>query len=72
MNARGQAIDEVYGNTLWLQSTFKTLTGEIDALKSGTGGSENNIQNLTYSWDTAGNLTGREDLRAPRTLVNSS
>jgi RHS repeat-associated protein len=63
LNARGQAIDEVYGNGLWLQSTFKTLTGEIATRQSGTVGSPNNIQDLAYSWDTAGNLTERQDLR---------
>jgi YD repeat-containing protein len=31
--------------------------------KSGTGGSENNVQDLLYAWDAAGNLTARQDLR---------
>jgi len=31
--------------------------------KSGTGGLDSNVQNLSYLWDTAGNLTSRSDLR---------
>lgn len=63
MNARGQAVDEAYGNGLWLQSHFKPLTGEMDTRQSGTGGSATNVQNLSYVWDTAGNLKERHDLR---------
>jgi RHS repeat-associated protein len=63
LNARGQPISEAYGNGLWLQSTFKALTGEIDTRKSGTGGSETNVQDLSYTWDTVGNFKTRNDLR---------
>jgi RHS repeat-associated protein len=63
LNARGQAISEAYGNGLWLQSTYDALTGELSERRSGTGGSENNVQQLAYDWDTAGNLVSRQDLR---------
>jgi RHS repeat-associated protein len=63
LNARGQAVDEAYGNGLWLQSHFKPLTGEMDTRQSGTGGSATNVQNLSYVWDTAGNMKERHDLR---------
>jgi RHS repeat-associated protein len=63
LNARGQPISEAYGNGLWLQSDFKALTGEMDTRKSGTGGSETNVQNLEYTWDTVGNFKTRRDLR---------
>lgn len=63
LNARGQPIDEVYGNGLWLQSHFKPLTGEVDTRQSGVGGSATNVQNLAYTWDTAGNLKVRHDAR---------
>ena len=64
LNARGQAVDEVYNDaTLRTQSAFKPLTGEIYTRQSGTGGSETNVQDLYYTWDTAGNLKTREDLR---------
>jgi len=63
MDPAGRAISEAYGNGLWLQSTFDPLTGEMTERKSGTGGSDSNVQNLRYVWDTVGNLSNRQDLR---------
>jgi RHS repeat-associated protein len=64
LNARGQPTDEVYKDaTLWLQSAFKALTGEIDTRKFGTSATPTSIQNLAYTWDTAGNFKVRNDLR---------
>lgn len=63
MDARFNATSESYGNGLWLQNGFDALTGLPTTRQAGTGGQPSNVQNLRYSWDTAGNLTSREDLR---------
>lgn len=63
MDARFNAVSETYGNGLWLQNAFDPLTGVPTTRKSGTGGLDSNVQNLSYAWDTAGNLTSRTDLR---------
>ncbi len=41
----------------------RPLTGQLLTRQSGTGGSATNIQNLAYTWDSANNLTQRQDLR---------
>ena len=63
LDAQGNATSESYGNGLWLQNTFDTLTGLPLTRQSGTGGSPSNVQNLGYAWDTSGNLQSRQDLR---------
>ena len=63
LDAQGNATSESYGNGLWLQNTFDTLTGLPLTRQSGTGGSPGNVQNLGYAWDAAGNLQSRQDLR---------
>ena len=63
MDPAGRPISEAYGNGLWLQSTFDPLTGEMKERRSGTGGSDSNVQNLRYVWDAVGNLSNRQDLR---------
>ena len=63
LDARMNAVSESYGNGLWLQNGFDALTGVPLTRQSGTGGQSSNVQNLSYAWDTAGNLTSRQDLR---------
>ena len=63
LDARLNAVSESYGNGLWLQNGFDALTGVPLTRQSGTGGQASNVQNLSYAWDTAGNLTSRQDLR---------
>ena len=63
LDAGGRAISETYGNGLWLQNAYHPLTGLPETRRSGTGGAENNVQDLLYAWDVAGNLTARQDLR---------
>jgi RHS repeat-associated protein len=40
---------------------YDQVTGRIDFIQSGTGGSST-LQNLNYQWDTAGSLTERQDV----------
>ena len=63
LDARMNATSETYGNGLWLQNGYDALTGVPTTRKSGTGGQSSNVQNLSYGWDTAGNLSNRQDLR---------
>jgi RHS repeat-associated protein len=63
LDARLNAISETYGNGLWLQNGFDAATGEPLTRQAGTGGQANNVQNLSYVWDDAGNLSSRQDLR---------
>jgi RHS repeat-associated protein len=63
LDARMNAVSETYGNGLWLQNGFDALTGVPLTRQSGTGGQSSNVQNLSYVWDTAGNLSNRQDLR---------
>jgi RHS repeat-associated protein len=63
LDARLNATSETYGNGLWLQNGFDVLTGVPLTRQSGTGGQSSNVQNLSYVWDTAGNLSNRQDLR---------
>jgi uncharacterized protein RhaS with RHS repeats len=63
LDAQGNAISETYGNGLWLQNSFDPATGEPLTRQSGTGGQASNVQNLSYVWDDAGNLSSRRDLR---------
>ena len=63
LDARMNATSETYGNGLWLQNGYDALTGVPTTRKSGTGGQSSNVQNLSYGWDTSGNLSNRQDLR---------
>jgi RHS repeat-associated protein len=64
LDAAGRAASEAYGNGLWLQSGFDPLTGALTLRKSGTGGSDSNVQHLAYAWSPSGALWSRQDLRA--------
>jgi RHS repeat-associated protein len=61
-DARGALIDESLGNGIQSIRGFDAVTGLVDYIQSGVGGGTG-IQNLAYSWDPAGNLTQRQDLR---------
>jgi RHS repeat-associated protein len=63
LDAQGNAISETYGNGLWLQNGYDATTGEPLTRQAGTGGQASNVQNLSYAWDDAGNLSSRQDLR---------
>ena len=58
---------ETFGAGVVSRSTgYTPWTNEVNALQAGTGGSGTNQQYLAYQWDTAGNLTQRQDLRQGR------
>ena len=53
---------EALANGATVSSTFKPWTNELTSRQAGLAPSLNNRQNLAYQWDTAGNLTQRQDL----------
>jgi RHS repeat-associated protein len=67
VDPRGNPIDESYGNGLRVITGFNPMTGLMDYRTSGTGGSTTNVQNLSYTWDKAGNLSQRQDVRQSQT-----
>jgi RHS repeat-associated protein len=58
-NAAGQATDELAGNGFHTLSNYDSITGRLN---SRTTGASSQIQNLSYLWDKAGNLTQRRDV----------
>lgn len=60
-NAADQPIDESMSNGLHVITGFDSINGSIGYRQSGNNGSTSNLQNLSYEWDKAGNLTKRQD-----------
>lgn len=50
-------------------SGYKDWTNELTSAQAGVGGSSTNRMNLAYSWDTAGNLSQRQDVAQGLTEV---
>ncbi len=59
-DARGQVTDATLGNGLRTVRSLDQVTGWVDYIQSGPGGGAG-VQNLSYLWDRAGNLTQRQD-----------
>ncbi len=60
-NAFGKVTQEVIGEKIITTKTYKATTGRLESIKSGLTASSSTIQNLTYVFDTLGNLTSRYD-----------
>jgi len=60
-NARGQHIDEQYGNGLRTISGYDRIAGWLDDRTTGRSGATS-LQNFTYKWDAIGNLSERRDV----------
>ncbi len=61
-DARGNAIDEQFGNGVHAISSFDEMTGHLNWRTSGNNGQYNNHQNLTFVWDKNENLDHRIDV----------
>jgi RHS repeat-associated protein len=61
-NAAGQVIDDQLGNGLQRVRGRDQVTGRLDYVQTGPGGSAT-VQNLSYSWNRLGYLTQRTDVR---------
>lgn len=55
------ATETVGPNLLTVTSGYTTWTNELTTRQAGATPSTSNRQNLAYQWDTAGNLTQRQD-----------
>lgn len=62
LDARGNVIDETLGNGIQTIRGYDSVTGRIDYIQSGPGAS-GSIQDLSYEWDSVGNLKTRQDVR---------
>jgi RHS repeat-associated protein len=58
MDSDGHITAETLGNGLSSTRTFENTTGRLMGISTGTSGS---AQNLTYTYDTLGNLINRSD-----------
>ena len=63
LSAEGQLTETRYGNGIGTTRTYDAKTGRIKTIQSGPGTTAT-VQDLGYVFDTAGNLTTREDFRA--------
>lgn len=61
VDAWGNIIDETLGNGIRTVRGFDLAVGALDYIQSGVGGGAGR-QDLTYSWDTVGNLTQRQNI----------
>jgi len=62
VDPRGNYIDELMENGLQTISGYDLVTGLIDSVTTGPGGSAT-IQGLVYTWNDVGNLSTRHDAR---------
>jgi RHS repeat-associated protein len=58
IDALGHITTQVYGNGVTTTGTFDPLTGRLRQTVAGTG---NAVQNVSYTYDTIGNLKTRND-----------
>jgi RHS repeat-associated protein len=58
-DAWGNIIDETLGNGVKTVRGFDMAVGVVDYIQSGPGGGSS-LQDLSYTWDLAGNLTQRQ------------
>ncbi|MGH8242953.1 MAG: RHS repeat-associated core domain-containing protein [Steroidobacteraceae bacterium] len=61
-NDYSSPVTELLGNAVTTTSGYEPLTNELTSRKVGSGGSTNNLQDLTYRWDDNGNMDRRQDL----------
>ena len=61
-DARGNPIDEQFGNGVHALSNFDELTGHLNWRTSGNNAQYSNHQNLTFAWDKNENLDRRIDV----------
>lgn len=59
VNALGQVTEERFGNDLVTTRNYDLARGLLETVNTGSG----SVQDLTYGWDLAGNLTSRQDSR---------
>jgi RHS repeat-associated protein len=58
MDAQGHLLQQTYGNSVVTQQVYEASTGRLKNIYAGAG---NGVQNLSYSYDSLGNLQSRND-----------
>ncbi len=62
VNARGQIVQQTYGNGVRTGQTFESQTGRLQTIQSQLpSGAAGSLVNLGFTWDPLNNLTGRSD-----------
>lgn len=64
VNARGQVVQEQFGNGLTSQRGYDPFTGLLSSIQTGSSGMNftASVQNLAYTFDKLNNLTHRQNL----------
>ncbi len=60
-DAFGNVTQEVIGGKIITTKTYQATSGVISKIRSGLTASSSSIQNLSYSFDSLGNLKSRQD-----------
>jgi len=72
MDARGQVTSEQLGNGVTTTRSYDSTTGRIDSIQATSVlGAAGDIQQLSYQWDTLGNLTSRVEQSGSKNLSES-
>jgi RHS repeat-associated protein len=58
LDAEGHVLNQTFGNSVSVTQTFDVRNGRVTAQTAGAG---NAVQNVTYAYDTLGNVTNRND-----------
>jgi RHS repeat-associated protein len=70
VNARGQIVQQTYGNRVQTGQTFEAQTGRLQAIQSQLPSqSAGSLVNLGFTWDPLNNLAGRSDANGDGTGV---
>ena len=68
-NSRGQVTEQTLGNGLMTKTTFDPTTGRLATIKTGDG-TTHTLQQLTYGFDSLGNLRNRASQRQNSSGIN--
>jgi RHS repeat-associated protein len=72
MNARGQVTSEKLGNNATTARTYDDQTGRVQSILATTMlGTSGDIQDLSYQWDTVGNLSHRKEQSGNKDLTEN-
>lgn len=58
LDAEGHVLNQTFGNSVSVTQSFDVRNGRVTAQTAGAG---NAVQNVTYAYDTLGNVTNRND-----------
>jgi RHS repeat-associated protein len=61
LNAKGERLSETYGNGISTAYGYNNSSGRIESVLSSSG--SNRVQDLSFAFDSLGNLVQRQDLR---------